>query len=71
MSDHPYKDRKCPNCGHPILDHVLELGCMVGWDQDDEGVAQAQGCACPLTLAEDYDPPHQKMYPTLVRRAHE
>ena len=43
----------CPNCGHPLNEHLYELGCDRGWD------SPVDGCACPLTLAGQHDPPHE------------
>jgi len=56
-------DEPCPNCEHPMSIHSVESGCHTDWDYDDRGVAQGQGCECPLTVALQYDPPREKDIP--------
>lgn len=44
---------KCPGCGHEMDErfHDSELGCLVGWEWDEHGIATKDGCRCPLTIA--------------------
>jgi hypothetical protein len=53
------RDDECPNCQHVLRFHVIELGCEHGWAEWDEDPKAPQGCDCPLTLAEQFNPPHE------------
>lgn len=48
--DIPDEAAKCPNCGHLLSHHSVDLGCHVGWD------SHLEGCVCPLTLALQHNP---------------
>lgn len=43
-------DQPCPNCGHLLDQHSVDLGCHVGWEYGGEG------CECPMSLALQYNP---------------
>jgi hypothetical protein len=53
-SDYLPDDAECPNCAHAMREHVIELGCEVGWQHPD-----GDECTCPLTLAEQFSPRHE------------
>lgn len=50
----PERTAPCPSCGHLLGEHAVELGCTNGWELDENG------CPCPLTLALQHNPPHEK-----------
>lgn len=54
------RDEECPGCEHPMGVHTFELGCTEGWGPYVDGLAQNQGCECPLTLAQQHDPPSER-----------
>jgi hypothetical protein len=52
-------DDECPHCKHPLSQHILELGCNVGWGSPSCR-ERHDGCDCPLTMAQQFDPPREK-----------
>lgn len=61
----PFPDREhhsdsCPGCGHVLGIHAQEIGCIHGWTYDRDGLAEVEGCHCPLTLAGSYRPPTER-----------
>lgn len=53
----------CPGCGHVLGIHAQEIGCVHGWTYDDNGVSVEEGCECPLALAGQHRPPHERDMP--------
>jgi hypothetical protein len=47
----PWDDPNCV-CGHPWEEHNKTVGCLDGWEYDDEGIVTTEGCGCQLAHCE-------------------
>ncbi len=53
-------DGTCPACGHGLVTHFLDLGCLHGWRWAADGAVSHLGCTCPLTLSSQFGgQPHE------------
>lgn len=42
----------CPLCDHTWTQHHNQLGCLHGWEYNEEGTAVTDGCECKLAHVE-------------------